>query len=298
MRQAIAARLIETLAGTLSPRRTYSAAAALSLLFLRGKTNRLRADMRRLFPDKPDDWVNDAVRRQRHHRAWVAVDKHRLTRMTGAQIVEMHERESVERVSRLADEAFAGGKGVIVYTLHYGRPSWSPVLFAELGYPYVGLLRGESNTGLQQKHSAASRATGAQLVEAGDLTSGVQALRGLKENKAIFVVIDGRLTQRPTMVEFLGVKVPISLGFAQLAQRTGARLLAGVTRTGDDPTQLRIDSQLVELPETSLPPEELGRLLVAPLEQMVERDIGQWYGINRLFRQAGRLERQRGNGER
>ena len=39
-----------------------------------------------------------------------------------------------------------------------------------------------------------------------------------------------------------------------------------------------------------LPPEEVGRLLVAPLEEMVVEDVGQWYGINRLFRQARRLE--------
>ncbi len=291
MKQALAGKLIEGVVKALPPAKVYSVASALSGFFLRGKTRRLLEDTRTLYPDKPEAWVRDAVTRQRHHRAWVAVDKYRITRMTGPQVVAMHEPESVERISRLADEALAIGKGLIVYTLHYGRPSWSPVLFAELGYPYVGLMRGESNTGLQQKHSEASRATGAQLVEAGDLTSGVQALRGLKENKLLFVVIDGRLTQRPTLVDFLGVKVPFSLGFAQLAQRTGARLMAGVTRTGDSPTSLRVDSKLVELPDAGLSTEELGRVLMAPLEEMVERDIGQWYGINRLFRQARRLER-------
>lgn len=292
MKQAVAGKLIEGIVKVLPRKQVYPVASALSGLFLRGKTKRLLEDTRTLFPDKSDAWIEDAVRRQRHHRAWVAVDKYLLTRMTGEEVVAMHEGESVERISRLADEAYGHGKGVIVYTLHYGRPSWSPVLFAELGYPYVGLLRGDSNTGLQQKHSDAARKSGAQLVEAGDLASGVHALRGLKENKAIFVLIDGRLTQRPTLVDFLGVEVPFSLGFAQLARRTGARLLAGVTRTGDDPTQLRVDSQLVDLPDEELSPEELGRRLVAPLEEMVRKDIGQWYGINRLFRQARRLERR------
>lgn len=296
MKQAIAGRLIETVVGALPPSKVYPVASALSGLFLRGKTKRLLEDTRTLFPDKPDAWLKDVVRRQRHHRAWVAVDKFRLTRMTGADVVAMHEPESVERIRRLADESFAHGKGLIVYTLHYGRPSWSPLLFAELGYPYVGLMRGASGTGLQQKHSEAARSSGAQLVEAGDLTSGVQALRGLKENKALFVLIDGRLTQRPTIVEFLGTKVPFSLGFAQLAQRTGSRLMAGVTRTGDNPTTLRVDAELVELPEGDVPADELGKLLLAPLEEMVKRDIGQWYGVNRLFRQARRMQR-RADGE-
>jgi lauroyl/myristoyl acyltransferase len=290
MKQALTGQLIERVVKTLRPRQAYRVAAALSGAFLRGKTQRLLEDTRSLFPDKPDAWVREAVRRQRHHRAWVAVDKYMMTRLTGKQIVAMHDAEHVERVKRLADEALAGGRGGIIYTLHYGRPPWSPYLFAELGYPYIGLLRGSSDTDRQQQHADAARARGAQLVEAGDLASGVHALRGLKENKFLFVLIDGRLTQRPTMVEFLGRRVPFSLGFAQLARRTGSQLLAGVTYTGDDPTKLRINARLVDMPAEGLPPEEVGRLLVAPLEEMVVEDVGQWYGINRLFRQARRLE--------
>lgn len=291
MKQAFAGKLIERLANTLPPRQVYKVAATISGAFLRGKTKRLLEDTKTLFPDKPHAWVKAAVRRQRHHRAWVAVDKYMMTQLSGEQVVAMHDPESVERVLRLADEALAPGKGAIVYTLHYGRPAWSPFLFAQLGYPYVGLMRGAGDTELQRQHVEAARVHGAQLLEAGDLASGVYALRGLKENKMLFVLIDGRLTQRPTMVEFLGRNVPFSLGFARLAERAGARLLAGVTSTvGADPTRLRIDAKPVELPDAGLSPEELGRHLVAPLEEMVARDPGQWYGINRLFRQARRLQ--------
>jgi lauroyl/myristoyl acyltransferase len=289
MRQRLARTLIEVLASALPPRQVYRVAAALSGAFLRGKTKRLLEDTRELFPDKPEAWVRDAVRRQRHHRAWVAVDKFMLTRLAGDEVVAMHEPESVAGVRRLADDAFAGGKGVIVYTLHYGRPTWSPALFAELGYPYIGLSRGDTDA--QQQHTKEVRARGAAVIEAGDLAAGVHALRGLKENRSLFVLIDGRVTQRPTVVEFLGRKIPVSLGFAQLARRSGARLIAGVTSTGADPTRLRIEGALVDLPDGDLSPEELGRHLVAPLERMVVRDVGQWYGINRLFRQARRLER-------
>lgn len=297
MKQQFAGKLIETLVKTLPPRQVYSVAAAISGAFLRGKTKRLLEDTKALFPEKSDDWVRDAVKRQRHHRAWVAVDKYMLTKLEGKDIVKMHAPASVERIRKLADEAFAPGKGVIVYTLHYGRPSWSPVLFAELGYPYIGLMRGSGETGLQEQHAESVRARGAKLLEAGDFASGVYALRGLKENRALFVLIDGRLTQRPTVVDFLGQKVPFSLGFAQLARRTGSRLLAGVTTTGSNPTELHIDGEFVDLPDEDLSPEEIGKLLVAPLERMVVKDIGQWYGINRLFRQARRVEHDAGLGE-
>lgn len=289
MNAALAGKLIEHLVSTVPPRQAYAIAARFSNLFLRGKTRMLLEDTRSLFPDSSDTWVREAVRRQRHHRAWVAVDKFMLTRLSGEEVLAMHDREQVARLCALADQALAAGNGAVIYTLHYGRPAWSPFLFSHLGYPYGGLMRGDSETGLQQRHSEAARRSGAELVEAGDLAAGVHAFRGLKHNKLLFVLIDGRLTSKPTMVEFLGRRVPLSLGFAQLARRTGAGLLAGVTRTGSDPTKFSIDARVVEMPEGDLSPEELGRRLVAPLEEMVLADVGQWYGINRLFRQARRL---------
>ena len=108
----------------------------------------------------------------------------------------------------------------------------------------------------------------------------------MKEGKFLFVLIDGRITQRSTLVEFLGHRVPFSLGFAQLARRANARLLAGVTYTGDHPMHLRVNARWVDLPPADLPEEEANRRIVAPLEEMVLEDPGQWYGINRLFRRA------------
>ena len=99
------------------------------------------------------------------------------------------------------------------------------------------------------------------------------------------------MTQKTTMVDFLGARVPFSLGFAQLARRANARLMAGVTRTGDSPMSLRVEATWVDLPDDEPTPEELGRRLVAPLEEMVLRDVGQWYGVNRLFRRAQILDK-------
>jgi lauroyl/myristoyl acyltransferase len=296
MNKALAGVLVERLASTLPPARAYAVAARFSGLFLRGKTKRLLEDTRNLFPEKPDAWVRDAVRRQRHHRAWVALDKYMLTRLTGPEVVAMHDAGDVARLKRLVDERLATGAGGVIYTLHYGRPAWSPFLFAESGYAYVGLTRGEDDTGLQGRHAEAARARGATLVEAGDLAAGVHAFRGLKQGKLLFVLIDGSLTQKPTMVDFLGRRVPFSLGFAQLARRTGAWLMAGVTHTGADPTKLRISAAPVELPPDGTDADEFARRLVAPLESMVLADVGQWYGINRLFRQARRLDADGGGG--
>lgn len=286
MKQGLAQHLLDRVVRVLPPRQAYGMATTLSGLFLRKKSARLLDDTRALFPDRSDAWVRATVSRQRHHRAWVAVDKYLFPRLTGEQFVAMHAAEDVARLRRLVDDALAAGKGAIVYTLHYGRPASPPLLLPELGYPCLVMVRSVGGEGLRDQHADAVERRGGQFVAADDLSSGVEAMRGLTQNKLLFVLIDGRRTQRSTMVEFLGRRVPFSLGFARLARRTGARLIASATYTGAGPAELRIDARPVELPGEEVSPEALGRHLVAPLEEIVARDVGQWYGVNRSMREA------------
>jgi KDO2-lipid IV(A) lauroyltransferase len=274
---------------TLPPRAAYRVAGELSWVVLRGKTKRLRRDTAELFPDKPVRWVEEAVRDQRRHRAWSALDKVILPRLSGDEVLSHCDPDSIAATRRVCDDALAEGRGGIIYTLHYGRPVLSPLVLAYLGYPYVALRAGTNVSAFDRPLFARLQELGVEVVEATDIASGVQAMRALKRNKLFFVLVDGRITQRPTLVEFFGRRVPISLGFALLAQRTGALLAAGVTYS-TDALGFRPDVTRVVLPENMSTPEELGATLMKPLEEAVRRDAGQWYGINRLFRQARRLD--------
>jgi lauroyl/myristoyl acyltransferase len=288
--QALARLGIAAVTGALPPDAAYKAAAALSGVVLRGKTKRLRQDVAELFPDKPDDWIDDAVRRQRHHRAWSALDKILLPRMTGDEVVSRCDRDSFASALRVLDEALAEGRGGVIYSLHYGRPVLSPLVLAHKGYPYVALRAGTHESERNDSLYSRLHELGVEVIDAADFASGVQALRALKRNKLFFMLVDGRVTQRPTPVQFFGRRMPISLGFALLAQRSGALLAAGVNYT-TDPLGFRPTLQRVRLPEGAEAPEELGAALMAPLEEAIRRDVGQWYGVNRLFRQARRYER-------
>jgi lauroyl/myristoyl acyltransferase len=297
MKKAVVDNVLERLVKTLPPRQVYAITGAISGGMLRGKTKRLLEDTRVLFPDKPDAWLQDVVRRQRLHRAWVAVDKYLFPRLSGEKILAMNDAESIARIRRLAGEALAKGKGAIVYTMHYGRPTMSPMLLAALGFPCIALVRNIGGGGLREQEADVARSRGAQFVEAKGGNSGLQLARGLKANKLLFVLVDGGMSAEATPVEFVGQKVPFSLKFERLARRTGAELIACVIYTGDDPTRTRVDARAVALPEEGLSPEMVGRHIVAPLEEMVLADVGQWYGINRLFRMARLLEQDaRGDG--
>lgn len=286
MRLQIARALVENVSKALPPEKVYRLAEPISYAFLRGKQKRLRGDVARLFPEKDGAWVDDVVRRQRIHRAWVAIDKAIFPRLPAEEIVSRTDPASVEAARAVCDEALAEGNGAIIYTMHFGRPTLSPIVLGSLGYPYVALRGGAAvQTEMDRGMVDHVQQRGVEVVDASDLGSGVHALRALKRNKLFFVLVDGHATQRLTSVEFCGQRVPISLGFAQLARRTGAALIAGVTYS-TAPLGFRMSPRRVRLPEGDLEPEALGRLLLRPLEEMVLEDVGQWYGINRMFRKA------------
>jgi lauroyl/myristoyl acyltransferase len=88
-------------------------------------------------------------------------------------------------------------------------------------------------------------------------------------------------------VEFVGQHAPLSFAFGQLAQRTGAALLPAVTySTGPLGFEIAV-SRLAQV-DTRADLDELSTTMAKPLEELVQRDPGQWYGITRLFRRAER----------
>jgi lauroyl/myristoyl acyltransferase len=290
VRQLIAKGLIATLPSVLSPKGVYRAAESISAALLRGKEKRLRADVERMFPDRDAAWIADVVRRQRTTRAWVALDKTMFPRLGGDELVRLTDEEGVAAARRVCDEALAEGNGGIVYSMHYGRPNFTPFVLAHLGYPYVTVRAGTNQNALDTDAVSHAKTVGIELLEASELSAGVQAMRALKRNKLFFVLVDGGRTEQRVPVEFLGQTLPLAIGFAQLARRTGAALIAGVTYS-DEPLRFRMSPVRVRIPEGNVSNEELAAELARPLEEMVSRDVGQWYGINRMFRLARRAER-------
>jgi lauroyl/myristoyl acyltransferase len=290
VRQLVAKALIATLPTVLKPKAVYRAAESISAALLRGKEKRLRADVERMFAGKDPAWIDDVVRRQRITRAWVALDKTMFPRLGGDELVRLTDPASVEAARKVCDEALAAGNGGIIYSMHYGRPILSPFVLAHLGYPYVTIRAGTNTNELDANAVSHAKNVGIELLEASELSAGVQAMRALKRNKLFFVLVDGGRTEQRAMVDFMGQKLAVAVGFAQLARRTGAALIAGVTYS-DEPLRFRMAPERVVLPEGALSAADLAAILARPLERMVERDVGQWYGINRMFRLARRAER-------
>jgi lauroyl/myristoyl acyltransferase len=288
VRKQIAHTLVSFITTVFPAETAYGIADRLAKPFLRGKDRRLREDMRSLFPDKSAEWIEDKVHRQRTQRAWLVLDKLVFPKVGAAEIARRSDPASIAELRRVLDEALAEGNGAILYTIHYGRPLTILYLLAHFGYPIIGVRAGKAENETNVEGREQITAAGVEIMEvANNAASGIKVVRALKQNKILLVLPDGRNASALTMVEMLGQKVPIALGFAKLARQTGAALIATVI-SSDGPLAFRYSVERVELPEEDLPPAEVGRRLMEPVVRGALEDVGQWHGINRLMREARR----------
>jgi lauroyl/myristoyl acyltransferase len=275
LRDPRTSRRLAELACELPAAAAYRAAALAAPAIMPAKARRLYEATRRLFPERSAVWAARTARRQLAHRAWVAVDKLKLARMSGDDLVDAVEPETVDHVRSVLGELAGEGRGALLYSLHYGRPVVATYLLPRLGFECVAIRRG------------LGAALGAGTLDAGALSGLLTAIRELRRGKVLFVLVDGRLARSASPVELFGRSVPMSLAFLRMARETGAGLVAAAA-SSVGPFRFRIDLERTPDPGRNLSPAAAAGPLLRPLERLVRRDVGQWYGINRMFRDVER----------
>jgi lauroyl/myristoyl acyltransferase len=267
MRQSLTRIALAASATALRVDDAYAVATRLSGIALRRAARRLERATRSVFPDRDDAWVAATVRDQLRHRAWVALDKHTMARAAGDDLVARS--EGVADLRALLDRALSEGRGATVYTIHYGRPLLLPVLLAHFGYPF-SVLR-------------ATEGEGVETILSGRESTGADAMRALDENRVLFLLVDTPLARQTATGAFLGARLPVAVGLAELTRKAGSTLVAATVRSAA-PFRFRVEATAVAPAGEEATPDEAATLLVAPFEATVGDDPGAWYGVNRVFR--------------
>jgi lauroyl/myristoyl acyltransferase len=213
------------------------------------------------------------------------VDKVVLPRIGGDEILARLDAASAATSREIMDEALSGGRGGILYSLHYGRPMAALHLFPLLGYPSMAIRSCANLTAFARFEAARRPPDGLEVVDAHGRASLIRAARALERGHLLFVLVDGRISGRPALLPFLGRQVAFATTFVRLARQTGAALVAGAV-SSTDAFGFRIDLTHVPTPERDATPDAYSPSLLRPLERTVLRDVGQWYGINRVFRRS------------
>ncbi|MBI2846114.1 MAG: hypothetical protein HYX86_06180 [Chloroflexi bacterium] len=145
-----------------------------------------------------------------HHR-WTPVEK----------LLSYVQVEGVENVQR----ALAGGKGMVLVSLHLGSPEAFLQIAPLFGYPITAAVEPLQPPTLMAYMLRLRQRHGIKLIPAdGPLFS---LFRALKNNQIVALAIDRDVTGSGTAVQFFGAPVRLADGPVQLALRTGAALCLG-----------------------------------------------------------------------
>ncbi len=172
------------------------------------------------------------------------------------------------------DQALARERGVIMLGMHMGNGVAMCTHLATLGYPVAVIYRESGKIPTDFFRDGIS-SLGLDAIPAVPASVGVRRmLKALKENRILFILMDQATKQGGTPALFLGKRLNMPPGPAELARRTGAAVVPALL-TGVEPRwRFRLD------PAAELDPEGELSENVANLTAIMQRHIEsepQWW---------------------
>jgi KDO2-lipid IV(A) lauroyltransferase len=243
-------------------------------LLLRGKRAAAIANMTQVLGDA--DVARAAARRSFHHYGRYLVDFIRAPKMRPEAI---REKVRFDRWDAI-EEAFGEGKGVIFVLMHVGNWDMGGPALAERGYRVNVIAQTFEHDRLNQTVVSARQVRGMNVIPAE--RAGIGAVRALKRNEVLGILIDRPVDDGGVQVNFFGRPVTVPAGPAWLALRTGARVLPAALvreRATDDVTLALVDLDVRATPTGDLDQDIrlLTRRILDAHERFIRAYPDQWF---------------------
>ncbi|HKY33053.1 MAG TPA: lysophospholipid acyltransferase family protein [Candidatus Polarisedimenticolia bacterium] len=161
------------------------------------------------------------VRRVFSHFGMVAADCLTMTRLRPQDVDRLIEYEGVEHIRR----AFLKGKGVFVFSGHFGNWEMVALMQGWLGYPMAMVTRPLDNPRLDRLLREARAHSGNDVIAKRQAARAI--LRALRHGWCVAIVIDqdARGGGDPVFVDFFGRPAATTPALALLALKTGAPIV-------------------------------------------------------------------------
>ena len=226
----------------------------------------VEAHLRRSFPDRDEGWVRRTAAASYAHLAREGLSLLRLYRLGVDDVLrETQVSQGLEAVR----EAVDAGRGVVLVTGHFGNWEIGGAALAARGIPLDVVVQRQANRRFDALINDARRRLGMRVIYRGRATR--DALRALREGRAVAFVADQDARGAGLFVPFMGRPASTFRGPAILALRSGAPVFMGTAVRGPDG---RYDVRLRPIP---LPaegdPEERAAALTAAHVRALEEEI-------------------------
>jgi KDO2-lipid IV(A) lauroyltransferase len=125
------------------------------------------------------------------------------------------------------DKVLAEGKGVILYSAHFGNWELSGAAMTSLGYDFTTVALPQKDARLEKMFSNWRTQHNMHIITMGP-ASGMKCLRTLKQGRLLALIADENYGEGKVEIDFLGEKMLLPAGPAQLSRLTGAPVIPGV----------------------------------------------------------------------
>jgi Kdo2-lipid IVA lauroyltransferase/acyltransferase len=129
-------------------------------------------------------------------------------------------------------EAFARGKGVLVFSAHFGHWEAGAILFGQLGYPFSVITRPLDNPILERLLARLRRGSGNAVIHKRRAVK--ETMRALAAGAGVAILIDQDARDEGVFVPYFGRPASTTPTLALLALRTGAAVLPVFARVRPD----------------------------------------------------------------
>lgn len=194
---------------------------------------------------------------------------------------------SLVRNEEYLKEILSLGKGMILFSAHFGPFAHLAYWLGELGYhvtiPVENLENKQTMRLLQRLRRRSS--SHVNYVPLGGSTALRALFQALRKNHVVLITADRAVIGRSVVCDFFGAPARLPIGLVDLAIRTGAPLVGAV---GWYSTKTRIHAEIIPL-TLALPeedrqrPEVLHAALVNELEQVIRARPEQWIVLSKVW---------------
>jgi KDO2-lipid IV(A) lauroyltransferase len=270
-------RLLGAFAGPLPPRLGYGLGRPLGAV-LHATSPQLRRVLAFNFrhvlgPDASEEEVQTVVRGACVNYIKAHYDLFRLSRLSTDEILSMTHVEGQE----LMHEALARGKGVIMFSAHFGNVDILIQVPKALGVPISTPVEHIQPERIFQYTLRLRTSHGLEMYPTGGSMIGLY--RALKRGEVIGLAADRGIGVSTRKVEFFGSPASLPEGPVRLALRTGAALVPGFgLRLPDNSFHAHIEPAL-ELPSTGDREADVAagmKMVVKVLERIISQEPEQW----------------------
>jgi KDO2-lipid IV(A) lauroyltransferase len=226
-----------------------------------------------LGPDAGEEQVQSLVRRACANLIKGHYDLFRLSRLSSEEILGMTRVEGREHL----DRALAQGKGVILFSAHFGNVDILIQVPLAFGVPLSTPVEHIQPERLFQYTLRLRTSHGLRMYPTGGPMMGLY--RALKRGEVIGLAADRGIDVSTRKVDFFGAPASLPEGPVRLALRTGAALVPGFgLRLSDNSFLARIEPAL-ELPNTGDREADVAagmEMVVEVLERIISQQPEQW----------------------